>query len=516
MENTYLTLEKIYIGSTDAKNELLYGDSGEIENYKDNFVIPPSLGIDAFRKKQRYFITGLKGIGKTALLRYIDISMSDEDTISNFILFKTDIDDNIKLRISQLSRIKLCGDNSDEYGGKDDDFEIAWRWFIYKQILLTTNKYENFFIQDISFKKFKAIIDSVDSKSNPSWKVFPTIKRGMININISSVLAIELNLDFMSRKKEVRFGELVGQLDETFKELKINKGRLNLFFDELELNYNSSKQYKKDARLIRDLIVSIEKINAVAKKNRLDICIYAAIRSEVLHVVEALGKEINKPIADFGIEILWNRPGVSAEQQPLLSIIEQRINNSRKKISLSELDSNSMWSTYFPNTILGKNPQTYILHNSWYRPRDIIRLLKIAQDQFPESKNFSTNVLEPIRKKYSSDSWVEMSEELKAKYSANQIAAIKKIFYGTQQIWPIGELKIHINSLAENSSIVRDLIKNSDVETVLDDVYRVGIVGNINRKTYPYKMRFVFRGDAERISNQDIYIHNALLAYLSI
>ena len=55
MENTYLTLEKIYIGSTDAKNELLYGDSGEIENYKDNFVIPPSLGIDAFRKKTKVF-----------------------------------------------------------------------------------------------------------------------------------------------------------------------------------------------------------------------------------------------------------------------------------------------------------------------------------------------------------------------------------------------------------------------------------------------------------------------------
>lgn len=57
----------------------------KLENFKKNFVIPPTLTIEDFESRNKYFITGLKGIGKTALLRYVDIKMSHEDTISNFI-----------------------------------------------------------------------------------------------------------------------------------------------------------------------------------------------------------------------------------------------------------------------------------------------------------------------------------------------------------------------------------------------------------------------------------------------
>ena len=110
-----LTLSQIYIGNTDAKNELLYGDQSEIDDYKNNFVIPPSLMIDDFKSRKKYFITGLKGTGKTAFLRYVDISMSDDDVLSKFILFKTEIDDEIKANISRMARIELCEDNSNSY-----------------------------------------------------------------------------------------------------------------------------------------------------------------------------------------------------------------------------------------------------------------------------------------------------------------------------------------------------------------------------------------------------------------
>lgn len=500
-----LILSQIYIGNTDAKNELLYGDQSEVDDYKNNFVIPPSLIIDDFKSRKKYFITGLKGTGKTAFLRYVDISMSDDDMLSKFILFKTEIDDEIRANISRMARIELCEDNSNNY--KEDDFEIAWRWFVYRKIL-SFDAFEN----DEKFKRFNGIIKASTSNKKTSW-IFPIIKRGMIDINISKMANVRFDLEFSSNGNQIKFSEIVRELDNIFCKLKTKK-RINLFFDELELSYNTHKQYKKDAKLIRDLIVSIEKINAISKGNGLNICLYAAIRSEVLHTVESLGKEINKPISDFGIEILWNRPGVST--QPLLSIIEQRINNSRKKIGLPELNSKELWSEYFPNNILAQEPQTYILHNSWYRPRDIIRLLKIAQEQFPTYNSFSTNVLESIRKKYSSDSWIEMSEELKAKYSSEEIDAIRRVFYGTRQIWSIQSLKVHIKTLAESLLPIKKLIEKHDIESIFDDLYRIGIVGNINQKAASRKMRFVFRGDSERILNQDLYIHNALRAYLSV
>lgn len=509
-----LNLKDIYIGNTDAKNELLYGNIYEIENFKKNFVIPPTLTIEDFENRNKYFITGLKGIGKTALLRYIDIKMNSEDTISNFILFKSDIDEDMRAKISRLSRVELY--EYDKEYKDENDYEVAWRWFIYKNILLASSKCINFFEKNEAYKIFKTIIESVEGNNRSILRMFPSVSRGMIKINAINFVSIGLDLEFNQKSNEIKFSSLVRELDEQFQNLKIIKGRINLFFDELELNYNNSKQYKRDAKLIRDLIVAIEKINAIAKRNKLNICIYAAIRSEVLHVVDTLGKEINKPISDFGIEILWHRPGMTAMQQPLLSIIEQRINNARQNKFLPIIGSNEIWSIYFPSQILNKEPYIYILHNSWYRPRDIIRLLKIAKEQFPDAKDFSPSVLEPIRKKYSSDSWVEMSEELKAKYSAEQIAAIKKIFYGGKQVWKCSEFNQYVLSMAENNSNIKSLIERFSINDILDDVYRVGIIGNINKKTSPYKMRFAFRGDSERIQEQDIYLHNALLAHLCI
>lgn len=514
MEKIYLNLKDIYIGNTDAKNELLYGDVDEIENFKKNFVIPPTLTIEDFESRNKYFITGLKGIGKTALLRYVDIKMSHEDTISNFILFKSDIDEDMRAKISRLSRIELY--EYDKEYKDENDYEMAWRWFIYKNILLVSSKSINFFEKNEAYKNFKNIIESVEDNNKTILSMFPRINKGMIKINTSNLINVGLDLEFNKKLSEIKFNSLVRKLDEQFQNLKIIKGRINLFFDELELNYNSSKQYKRDAKLIRDLIIAIERINAITKRNKLNICIYAAIRSEVLYIVDTLGKEINKPISDFGIEILWNRPGMTAIQQPLLSIIEQRINNARQNKSLPTIDSNKIWSIYFPNQILNKEPYIYILHNSWYRPRDIIRLLKIAKEQFPDARDFSPNVLEPIRKKYSSDSWIEMSEELKAKYSADQIASIKKIFYGQKQIWNYSEFKQHVLHIADKYSNIKNLIEKFSIDDILDDLYRVGIIGNINKKTSPPKMRFVFRGDSERVQEQDIYLHNALLAHLSI
>lgn len=109
-----------------------------------------------------------------------------------------------------------------------------------------------------------------------------------------------------------------------------------------------------------------------------------------------------------------------------------------------------------------------------------------------------------------------MSEELKAKYSSEEIDAIRRIFYGTQQIWSIPNLKVHINTLAESLLSIKKLIEKHDIESIFDDLYRIGIVGNINSKAVSRKMRFVFRGDSERILNQNLYIHNALRAYLSV
>jgi hypothetical protein len=260
--------------------------------------------------------------------------------------------------------------------------------------------------------------------------------------------------------------------------------------------------------------MSVEKLNAVAKIKGFNLCLYAAVRSEVLNSVASLGKEINKPMTDFGSEILWNRPGLDATQQPLLNIIEQRINNGRIENKLLTLNTTELWKQYFPESVHHQKPQVYILHNSWYRPRDIVRLLIAAQEQFPDETSFNLQSLEAIRKKYSTASWVEMTEELKTKYKPSEIDGIKFIFYGFKQISNLQDLVERAGEVANDHKETSELLKRVSVKEIVKDLYRIGVVGNIDRARE--RMRFSFRGDDEILFDQNIFVHNALKAHLSI
>lgn len=510
-----LKIRDIYLGSTDAKNEVLGNEPSEIERFIKSFVLPPSLDILKFSRRNKYFVVGLKGTGKTALLRYISLKLEDGvNSVSKFVLFKTDIDEDLRKDFTRAARVQLVDENSESFEG--DDVETVWRWFIYRKIAEIVEQGDvQLFQKNANLSAFCAILTSeamTKTEKTGIMRLIPSIKRGNIEISNSPKLGLELEWDEHGKAK-ISFNDLVRRADQAFGELTPDLQRLNLFFDELELNYSSSKQYQRDSRLVRDLIISIEKLNAIAKAKGFNLCLYAAIRSEVLNSVSSLGKEINKPMTDFGSEILWNRPGLGAAQQPLLHIIEQRINNARIENNLPPLGSTDLWQQYFPALIHHQSPQVYILHNSWYRPRDVVRLLIAAQEQYPDETSFNLQSLEAIRKRYSTASWVEMTEELKAKYKPTEIDGIKYIFYGFRQISTLQEIIQRADIAAIDHKETESLLKRVSIKDVLKDLYRIGIIGNIDDDR---RMRFSFRGDDEILFNCKIFVHNALRAHLSI
>lgn len=511
-----LQIKDIPLGSTDAKNEVLSSTPEEVNRFLSSFVSPPALAIEKFLNRQKYYVVGLKGTGKTALLRYVSLKLEeDERSVSTFVLFKSEVDEDLRKDFARAARVQLVDENSESFEG--DDFETVWRWFIYRKIAAAIQeKHATPFQDNLKLNSFVALVNS-EAFSKPEkaglMRLVPSIRKGNIEISQSPKLGLELEWDENGRAK-VNFNDLVRRADIAFQELDPDTTRLNLFFDELELNYGSNKQYQRDSRLVRDVIVSIEKINAIAKAKGFPLCLYAAVRSEVLSSVDALGKEINKPITDFGSTILWNRPGLDAAQQPLLNIIEQRINNGRKEAGLPSLASSELWKEYFPGRINDQKPQVYILHNSWYRPRDIVRLLIAVQDQYPNEVSFIRQGLEAVRKHYSTASWVEITEELKAKYKPSEIDGIKFIFYGYKQISTLAELVERADLVAKDHAETKSLLGKASMREILKDLFRVGVVGNIDQRRE--RMRFSFRGDDEILFDNDIFVHNALRAHLSI
>ena len=92
-----MKLRDIYIGTTDAKNELLANSPDEVARFVRLYVTPPALSIDRFADRSKYFISGLKGTGKTALLRYVAIKLDEsQGAASRFVLFKSEIDEDLR------------------------------------------------------------------------------------------------------------------------------------------------------------------------------------------------------------------------------------------------------------------------------------------------------------------------------------------------------------------------------------------------------------------------------------
>ncbi len=507
-------LKDIEVGSTDAKNELLEGNEVEKNRFIESFVIPPCLVISQFETRKKYFITGLKGTGKTALMRYLSITM--EKTMgapSDFILFKSDIDEDFKKSLSKAANADSVID-SDTSAYESDEFEGVWRWFVYNRIFhAASEKAPHLFEDNDEYKRFCAILRSPTGKAEASglMRLIPAIKRGQIEISKDPKLTFEF--DWAGKAEiNVKFSELVRKADDAFLRLKPGGGSLNIFFDELELNYIKKSQYDRDSRLIRDLIVSIEKLNAKSKQAGIQIGLFAGIRSEVTSAIAASGKEINKSLADFGVEIKWNQPGLEEVKQPLLFVVSNRL-QSTKHPHVHHADSeNNAWDIFFPEDIEGKNAKEYLLHMSWYRPRDLVRMLLLARDQFPHEKTFSASVMKGIKKDYSKESWNEIIEELRAKYNEDDIRAIKVMLTGLRQKFSYQDLKDKIDSEREFYPEVTSFLDKHSLPEVLKGLYRIGAIGNYQDGGI---FRFAFRGDDDLLPQHKMFIHNAIWRHLS-
>ena len=116
---------------------------------------------------------------------------------------------------------------------------------------------------------------------------------------------------------------------------------------------------------------TIDDMNTLCSNKGMQIHTIAAIRSEVLRNVRSTGYELTKPIEDRGIEINWFQKGGDYKENQLLTIIENKIHASEQMSGFPP--SKDVWKEYFGEDINGEETRKYILNNSLYRPRDIIR-----------------------------------------------------------------------------------------------------------------------------------------------
>lgn len=507
-----LPLDKLIFGKTDALNELT--DFGE-DWFVRAFFPYAKYKIDDFINGKSYYICGEKGTGKTALLKYLQCKLAESrDNLIIPIRFKSDFDnEDKKSMVRAAANVKEATAEGLEDFKEGTDAVIVWQVYILNKLLSKseeTGEYQ-LFEEDKTFRDFRVLLKVVYPQSIN--RIVPELKRGQIKIggNFKDVLSGELQLEIglKDAADSISFNHIAKNILSKFEKLHFWGNTAYILFDELELSIRSPKEHTRDIKLVRDLVLAIDRLNGICKSYGYDIHIIASVRTEVIKSVHAAGFEINKSIEDYGVSISWYQRGGNYQSNQLLKLIENKIIASEELNGITE--HGNIWEKYFPSTINGIDTRRYILNYSWMHPRDIVRLMNQVLLQHDTETKFTQEMFDRAMKDYSARSWGEIVEEMSLKYRAIDIAAIKSILTNVEVPFTFSYLSQRVNQLKEMDETIDDFNQRFRLADMLKDLFSFGIIGNTGAR-----MIFKFMEDDDLSLAEDMIIHKPLRNFFAV
>src|ERR1700761_4574854 len=133
-----IPISQIRFGEFDAKNELFQQEREESKVFLNAFQVPPGINLDSLLAGSKYFITGQKGSGKTALIWYLMNRFSDAGGVAKVVLFKSDLTEAERQRLIKFTDTNI-------FSGQDRitieyDYKQNWLWFIIRNIVRNIKK----------------------------------------------------------------------------------------------------------------------------------------------------------------------------------------------------------------------------------------------------------------------------------------------------------------------------------------------------------------------------------------
>lgn len=512
-----IRIKDIYAGKPDAKDEIHFDG---LQEFIKAFIVPFNCNIEYLLNNHHCFITGYKGTGKTSLLFYLDnqIRIEDMSSCSSFIFFKENFSDIKKDEIEYFSKRLLSSISIDKTSLIEiNDFEYIWRWLFFKKLISDNKDFnEGLFENDDAWKNFEKVITKIKEPANLRKGIVSTkVKFGIPISDPSTGLALtsDIELDFQSKDHTLyEFTSLIDNAEELLKNVKRTDIPYHIFVDELEAYYGEKEIFYRDLYLIRDLLITVKRLNKIFL-DMVNTKIICSVRSEIINAISTfiVTKELNKVISGFDVPLRWDYNNTNSFSHPIMQILIRRIELSEKYNEKEINISKSIVERWFTEKIHDIEPTNYILNNSWFKPRDIVRLIISAQNSIHnESNSFSQAVFDSLQKQYSLDSLMEIKEEMRALYTADEITLIINCFTGFRAVFSVKQMKERIEKYFSNS------ILDKRFNQVMEDLYRLGFIGNYSPLSQQY--RWHHKGEDQFIISDEwrIMVHHALQSSLSI
>ncbi|MDP1028628.1 hypothetical protein Q5H91_15500 [Sphingomonas sp. KR1UV-12] len=511
-----IAVSDLQFGEADAKNEVFQQGRYGSMVFRNAFLIPPRIDIDALLLGARFFISGQKGCGKTALLLHTQQLLAEHGAHTHIILFKSGVREaeRAKLASGNGVEILLTGDPLNvEY-----DYSTNWLWFIYRNILRLiqiSDVAEGVEIADdlrrltgvATETKNSTFSDLAMSRVKGSAKA--GVKAGPFSGEITAeVEAVQKNVD------DRAVMDIIEIVERYLPKIKMKMGkRCLLFFDELELFWNRPDQRERDLFLIRDLLQSVARVNRILGATSASFVVYASVRSEVLEEVNRVGPEIVRDITDFGVSVSWNVKG-DAHNQPILGIVETKINAS--EVEVAGFQTDDVWEVYFPESLYGKSIKDYLLDISMFKPRNLVSRLNLAKAYNATAERLEAEAFEETVTDFSQAVWREIEEELLGVYTPKQVSNLKAMLTGFRSSFKIADFAERVKRLgAVDPSLTEGFRSQDQVLAACRGLYRVGAIGNSyavrgERGQKVRRDRWSFRDMGEPAITETFIVHESL------
>lgn len=472
-----------YFGATEAEGENIDGQS-LVDYFKDYLDVLSDL------EKGKFIFIGRKGVGKSAVAKYIKDTSDDTDQSYAKLLRVNDFEIEKQIQIEDEQEV--------------NKEKLIFEWLILVNIvkLIVSHECGTYTNEYDKLRKFLDINAGIVNVDQYEVVEGSRHKGGQVSFGgLKHVFGGVFKNYFDTKTNKAEFYKLIPPLKDIVKvmlDFPVNKElEFWLLYDDLDVNFNV-KSDKDNDKLMELIRIAKQYNNEVFRNNTAKILLF--LRDDIKDSLAPKYEDSAKMFSTYEIPLNWYDhrlySGNSEELIPLKRLANRRIalNFDKHKITYGT----DPWQTLFADENYNasesfkKSSFKYVLDFTFYRPRDIITFLNTMTSESCTYPLYKKDV-KALLKKFIDINVTEIKSELKLFFSDEEVYTIFNDLFphiiSTPNIKEEDVLeKIETLNLPTASSKVFDILINYSLIIYMDTAgtlyfnYRDNnTLGNVNK-----------------------------------